>query len=444
MKKIICFILVLLMVVPTVISCNNTSDTTDANTSDTAESQNVDTEPEITVDVDETVKYNTMDLSKFSVVFTDSAGADYTATFKDMIKTRTKVDLKQKRSSLDSSTYEFLIGETGREVSNDYFANMNENAGKYGYVVDGGHIFFAGADPYTIEKSFNLFVEKYVKDGKEIVVEDKITVLVDVNYEEMLLPPAAKDDELRLVSHNIILMRLSYGQRMERLYQIQTLYSLLDPDVVCLQECDEPWFLSWNFDDVLGDIGYKFVPVSDPNHSNRIAYNPETVTLLESASKELEDNYDSENRTYAWARFKDNKSGKEFIAISTHFTAGDPQAGVAQAKTLLNEMSELDKKYGLPMFSCGDYNNSVSSQAYSIMKARYNTAREKAKDKVNMAYSTVNEAGAMGGIAVKGGAIDHVFYSRSGMTGKRFETIISYYGYIASDHLPIMFDFSLT
>ena len=76
---------------------------------------------------------------------------------------------------------------------------------------------------------------------------------------------------------------------------------------------------------------------------------------------------------------------------------------------------------------------------YNNMRMRFNSAREKAERKVNMEYKTSNNFNP----AELGSAIDHVFYSKKGIVGQHFETIISEYGYRLSDHLPIFFDFTL-
>jgi len=42
------------------------------------------------------------------------------------------------------------------------------------------------------------------------------------------------------------------------------------------------------------------------------------------------------------------------------------------------------------------------------------------------------------------GAIDHVFFSKTGVNAVHYETIISEYTYCYSDHVPVSFDFTLT
>ena len=163
------------------------------------------------------------------------------------------------------------------------------------------------------------------------------------------------------------------------------------------------------------------------------------MTLIESGSDYLADEQDSlEDRSYAWALFEQKATGKRFIATTAHYTA-DTSAWKARRE---QATSYVEAKYGVPVMACGDFNSSPTDyENKSIMEKSFYSARNKCEVRENMKFSTVNQDGALGGKAVTGSAIDHVFYSMSGLKAKHFETIISYYGYIVSDHLPIFFDF---
>ena len=76
------------------------------------------------------------------------------------------------------------------------------------------------------------------------------------------------------------------------------------------------------------------------------------------------------------------------------------------------------------------------------MTGEYNSARDNCPVTINMEYETCNPYGEPPAIG-QGEAIDHVFYSKSGITAKHFESVIHPYTYAYSDHVPVFFDFYL-
>lgn len=60
-------------------------------------------------------------------------------------------------------------------------------------------------------------------------------------------------------------------------------------------------------------------------------------------------------RTCMWVRLKDLRTGKEFLAFSTHLDFGH-KAQFPQMKMIIEKVEELHAKTGLPAFFCGDLN----------------------------------------------------------------------------------------
>ena len=105
------------------------------------------------------------------------------------------------------------------------------------------------------------------------------------------------------------------------------------------------------------------------------------------------------------------------------------------------EGEKLAEKYGVPVIAVGDYNSDSSSRTYSTMRTNLESARLKCEKKVNMSFKTF--LGGIGKAPTLGNAIDHCFYSKTGVSGKLFQTITSDYAGAYTDHLAIIFDFTL-
>ena len=149
--------------------------------------------------------------------------------------------------------------------------------------------------------------------------------------------------------------------------------------------------------------------------------------------------------------FRPNPIG---LSTCTHFIANGSGASAQtisnrelhrqRCATLLIEAADsLMKKYGADgVVMAGDYNCNRTSKEYKIMAEGLNSARELAPVRVNMEYMTSCSVGkAPSNTADK--AIDHVFYSKTGVVAKHFEAIITPMSYAYSDHVPVVFDFEL-
>ena len=147
------------------------------------------------------------------------------------------------------------------------------------------------------------------------------------------------------------------------------------PDVIGFQEVSWAWYgaLRNNLPD------YDFVNADcegiTDNNCVALAYNTKVLTLEKNELIPYEENYWGIPRVryINMALLKHNESGKRFIAISTHFDAGQGEdyeaCRIGQAKQLVSTINGYAKQNGCPIISVGDYNCGVGEQPYEYIIA---------------------------------------------------------------------------
>lgn len=173
------------------------------------------------------------------------------------------------------------------------------------------------------------------------------------------------DGDIRIMSANLLVGYKSWGgsavkPRAKMFYELLEAYN---PDVIGLQELCDGWYCTLrNIPDC-----YKLVyPVSTGVFIDMtaLAYNSETLELIDFGKAVFEEGNNPRLRRVVWGLFKIRSSGKKFIATSTHFDLMSSNNDLhkkrimtSEAKAFLNFSNELQKKYGCPVISTGDYNS---------------------------------------------------------------------------------------
>lgn len=178
--------------------------------------------------------------------------------------------------------------------------------------------------------------------------------------------------KLRVMSYNLM-PNSEQNPVYERIPHLNKFLADFKPDIVATAEAD----LSWRGllqSTQLGPVdrySYTFAKVSsDKSHisSLGILYNTARFTLLEHEAHFFEDYNDTEFHPgfyigIFWAHFKDNITGKEFIATTTHwqFSSGkEPSWANTTRRYQANESADvinsLKKKYKCPVIAMGDFN----------------------------------------------------------------------------------------
>ena len=142
-----------------------------------------------------------------------------------------------------------------------------------------------------------------------------------------------------------------------------------------------------------------------------------------------------------WVKFKDNRNGKIFFHFNSHFDHKGETARLESAKLLVSKVKEIAADY--PSFCTGDYNTDQTSAPYQIiimsdLMDSYSKAQYRSGDGVR-SYNGYSQATATSSSS----RIDHIFVSRGTKVYTWSLLCKSYDGKFASDHNPIVIQWSL-
>ncbi len=444
MKRFIVLILILaILALFSLVACENADNKNNTLTTDEANDSLSESESE------EPIVYNTVDIADFNLVYHDISFAPAVNVVKDAIQKKTGVELNILRDN-KSAEYEIVIGNAERDIAESFLERSYLLSDKYGFIVDGKSIYLLGLTETLIKASADHFVDTYLKDGSTFFeIESRAEVFLQTDVAAYAMPAKPEGDVIRFLSNNILYQGL-YAD-YDRAKEIFTAYSLLRPDVVALQETDSIWREKTKLLEYMGYLGLEIV-LSDKRIECPLLYNTKTLKLIDSGFNSYDElaKYDA-FRSYQWALFEQISTGKKFIAVSTHLIASGSVPATSSGSSLraqsasqaARELTELSKEYDAPIIFGGDFNSDGSSSAYSLLRAKFSSARNNCNSKKNMMYAT--HLGA-GGVVVEGdfnSAIDHVFYSKTGVKAIHFETLLAPLTYTFTDHLAVSFDFTL-
>ena len=403
------------------------------------------------------VVFADFDITKFNIVYEGFQNVSLATAFQQRVKKELGVDLKViQATATNESEFEFVVGETQRAVSK-YALDLKNS--KYltvmGIYADNCKVQILGVDKNTVNLSIDFFFKGITIDKTALTMNIPEKGAVTSKTSEKMIQMPAKEDAtyIRFVTNNILQQKLKNS--WDRLYGLFGMYVYMDADIFALQEVDAAWHNDYAFTERMEAFGYSIV-TNNKEVGCPIFYKNDRFTLIEGGYEkyDLTNSPEKESRTYSWACLEEKSTGKKLIVMGTHFIANGAGATAEKkadrnihrqvcANELIAKSEELMKKYGAAgVVMAGDYNSDCNSDAYKILSTGLNSARELAPKKVNMDFATDCEVG----IAPSRGAtkaIDHVFYSKSGITPKLYQTVVSKYSYAYSDHVPVFMDFVL-
>lgn len=200
--------------------------------------------------------------------------------------------------------------------------------------------------------------------------------------------------ELRIMSINPGRYTLNPVNRCDEIRAALAYYS---PDVVGFQEFCDYFSRHMEENGVFEKCGYTVIgkniteklpenEVPEDNNNWKLKYNMTPIIYktdrfdcVASGWERLDGTYDLANgRTYyghqvTWAVLKDKATGETFGVSSTHFfhlnnrDLADP-VRAENAKEIVALIGDLQKQYGCPFVSMGDYNSYKSDEAYKILE----------------------------------------------------------------------------
>ena len=451
MKKIISLCLLAIMFVSVLASCNDVNNTDDTVSTDLITTEEITTEPV----TEAPVVMKEYDLTKFTIIYDEVYSLKLATDLRTKFKEELGIDIPLKKgNSTKEYEYELIIGNTPREVSSLCFDVENP---KYltakGIVCDNGKVQLLGIDKKTLDASIDYFFNNIIIKGSNIIsLPEKGEDIVEITHESISIPKRKDDSSIRFVTNNIL--DQAYTPSWDRLMGLVSAYVYLDADIYTLQEVGDKWHSTYKLTERMEWLGYALV-TDNEKVACPIYYRTDRFGLVEGGYGTFDTSKLAETteKNYAWACLEEKATGKKLIVVSTHLIANGANA-TAETKANRNEhrdecarqllalVSELQNKYGnAPALVAGDFNSRATTNTYSIMSGVMNSARDNCEKKVNMNYNTENSLGKLPKQTDE--CIDHVFYSKSGITAKHFETVVSPYTYVYADHVPALLDFVL-
>ena len=370
--------------------------------------------------------------------------------------------LKDSDSARDIK-YKIVIGKTRLALS-DKFYSENNDIMSYKILHQGSDLYIMGGSDWAIKYAIDYLIDEFF--SKEIPVPMGYSKEGNI-YGEYLFPNYG-DSKLRIMSNNVwnCNFNMWYGTGetsfcIDRFKKMAKVYLAYNPDIISFQELHPRFASNMMYEINQQDRHYSMVDTSKIGTAVKnytpIAYNDDTMTLLDSGSHVFTYGSNSDTKSYTWGYFEMKETGFRFIAFSTHLwwqsdksTAGSSNWRAQQMSEICQKANELIRQYSCPCFVMGDFNCKITSKEYSVMGSYHfsdchSIATEYASNESgryvcnNTSFSYKPNAGTF-----KKNAIDHIF-----VENLKKASVLSYdyalpnfFGKL-SDHAPVYIDVSL-
>ena len=372
-------------------------------------------------------------LSEYRIVYPkgDNALLDAAQNIVSKLKKRYSVELPVVDDGELPNGYEILIGSTNRALFGDYYrGDKKPDALHYAICAREGNLLVCGGN----QRSTEIACQRFIGDFGNTFWSPVFEVQSDIEQQYVAYDyndahaKRSDDTDIRIMTYNILSKELSpdaadFEERSEMVLSTILNYA---PDVVGLQEVSEKAYgIIENY------IGNKYaIPLKKtPNGEysfTGLMYNTETVKYIEGGNH-IYSVGNKRIRIISWGLFEMKSTGKQFLALSTHWDIVLDNRPI-QAAEMTNFVNDLVEKYNCPVFTTGDFNTLDSVGYYKdyVSKTGQTDARYDAQ--------TV-------GYQAKGDIIDHI-------TATSKDTCTLFYKHLdtdlsakASDHDPVYADY---
>ncbi len=267
-----------------------------------------------------------------------------------------------------------------------------------------------------------------------------------------------KKGDVRVMYHNIW-GTLNDSERSylgDRNGFAKAVYTEYKPDVICMQEAWDAYIYA---DKMLFPwLREEYTEVLVRGARNRMYYNDEVLELVEFGYKKI----NSSDSGSAWAVFCHRATGELFGVINVHFPSnfgyennpvGANERRVKDAETSVVAKNEILQKYpDIPIIHGGDYNSTVNTQPFHVLKnAGLTNARLLTDDRTEWGtcfkgptYLDEDDTFEFRtDITAKvENAIDHITLGGKEVKVERYHVLGDLLALTASDHLAHFVDFS--
>jgi len=253
---------------------------------------------------------------------------------------------------------------------------------------------------------------------------------------------------IKVMSYNIRLDVASDGvnQWSNRKEKLPALIKSYNPDLVGLQEAMHHQLM--DILKALPEYGYIGVGRDDGKEKGEysaILYKKDRFEVLSQKTTWLSETPDvpgskswdaAITRVLTRGKFKDKKTGKEFMYFNTHFDHIGKEARKNSAGMIVKAINDESK--GLPMLVTGDFNSQPSEDPYKVILDSKILTDARPEGTTGGTFCTFSVNGPPCTL------IDHIFYTK-GWKKKEYKVITDNDGtYYPSDHLPVMAELAIS
>lgn len=400
-------------------------------------------------------------LSRYCIVYPDSPTTDekfFAYIFRYYLLRNYGYNLEIVSDDEDDNEYEILIGNTARTT-------QKPQEGQFVVSAGNNKLQLFATDMQSYESMYQYITKDLLKqaDGGDHIISEGFTYVGDkVQTLEAGTQFAAESlGDVRFMFYNVYGYKAQCGPIDERQNLQEQLIKTYMPDVLAFQEYSGNYHSTFTYR--LRKSGYSEVEVlAGVKNYTPLFYRKDRLKVVDSGYLLYDGPNDNNSKSVTWAVFEVLESGKQFIAMSTHFMYN--QSGIdanaarisnaEEAAALIAELRSNDDYKKLPILFGGDLNCNMKSEPIeklteSGLLNAWESAEVKNDSSGHHNYATYNEeyqTYSAWGIPVGGylgsKSIDHVFVSENTVV-KSFATLMDMYAFIASDHLPELVEISL-
>ena len=271
-------------------------------------------------------------LSDFKIVYSGTYLVDIAEKFAEDIKKISGVELDVSEDDGTVYDYEFIIGRADRDISAVCFDHKSfAHAASEGIYCAGGKVQLLGLDRNTIKSSIEYFFDNVLAEAKTTVEMPELGGLCEkINVDLLSIPKKADASQFRMITNNILMHRYTdewgVSEKTSRIAELVGAYALYDADVIAFQEVDQLWNTEHGLIEEMAALGYTLVPTGNEHSFNPLYYKTSRFNLIESGYVAYTSNNVEggpyEERWYTFAVLEEKDTGKQLVVTSTHFVAG--------------------------------------------------------------------------------------------------------------------------
>ena len=364
------------------------------------------------------------------------------------------------KDDTEASAHEIRIGKTNRTAA-------SAERGEYVINVNDGSLEFISGSLFGYEALYDYVWSSMLAPLRQ-AVDNGVFARTDftTKLENGTLNAFERNEEdFRIMFHNIWgydSAQNAISTNAQRNQMLTALYAEYNPDILCLQEVNPVMRDASAYPIAAGleKIGYAVADVGKIgiyDTVNPILYRTDKLRLVKCGYDVIDGFTDGNVNT--WAVFETLDGEGKVGVVNVHYTkAGDDKNFAlrnSQAAKTIERATAMATEYECSVMVGGDMNCNVSASPFkNLLNAGFSDVQDIAVSSenynTNFGYPTYNsyldlyeKASVTLSVQYDEKAIDHVLLKGNAILCKTFDIVTDNFALCASDHAPLLIDFSI-